>query len=339
MIAVIIAGGSGTRLWPISTPEYPKHLLKVGDDELTMLQNTYQRALQLTSKIYIVSEISQIEHIRKQLPNLDDRYLVVEPARRGTANCIALALSVIAKTEPPNEPIIFLSSDHYIRDMTGFAQTFALACIGSEKLGRITLVGVEPDFPATGFGYIKKSSPIVDMALTYNVAGFKEKPDHATARKYIRSGEYLWNSGYFVGSVATFEAAMKSYAPALYKTYESLSAHKNVDPEYLELTSSTIDYELLEHVTDLAVLPAAFDWLDLGSFADLAKAVGGDEIGNYVRGDHVQLLDVRNSFVQNDENKTIAVIGMNNCVVINTAAGILVTRKDMSQKVKDIKRE
>lgn len=337
MIVAIIAGGSGTRLWPLSTPGFPKHLLTIGDDQKSLLQNTYERAKNLGDEVYIVTEASHIEHVKDQLSDLADDHFIVEPARRGTANCILTALVHIGKTHDANDPVAFIHADHYIRDIKGFQHSFQVANKMAIEHGRIVLIGVEPDHPATGFGYIQKDGILDEEQFVYNVHSFKEKPDYNTAKTYLDSGEYLWNCGYFVGSISVFKDKMTTYAPSLLENYQKLCDVDEVSYQdaYLALESDAIDYALIEKVDDLLVVPANFDWLDLGSFGDISKVVNGTENGNYVKG-NVELEETNNSYVENQEDKPVAIIGLDNCVVVNTPHGILVTRKDLSQKVGDV---
>jgi mannose-1-phosphate guanylyltransferase len=337
MIVVIIAGGSGTRLWPLSTPDYPKHLLKINGDSRSLLQHTYDRAREITDKIYVVSDSSHIEHVKEQLSDLPEEAFIVEPARRGTANCIVAALVYISKRHDADEPIASIHADHYIRDTQGFKHSFKVATDASKANGRIVLVGVEPAYPATGFGYIEKNDLFDESNLVYGVKSFKEKPDFATAKQYVNSGNYLWNCGYFVGSVNTFKDKMKSFAPGLLANYEKLESAEDAafQDAYLGLESDAIDYALIEKVQDLLVVPASFDWMDLGSFTDLHKAVGSDEQGNHFKG-RVETESVNNSYIHNEEDKPVAVIGLDNVAVINTPQGLLIVRKDMSQKVGDV---
>lgn len=337
MIIVIIAGGSGTRLWPLSTPDYPKHLLKINGDDRSLLQHTYDRAKGLTDKVYIVSDNSHIQHVKDQLPELSENNFIVEPARRGTANCIVAALAQISKEHDPDEPIASIHADHYIRDVTGFNHSFKVATDVSSQHKKIVLVGVEPDHPATGFGYIEKDGLVDEKSFVYGVKSFKEKPDFDLAQQYANSGNYLWNCGYFVGSVNTFKQKMSEFAPDLLSNYEKLAAAgpKDYQEVYLSLESDAIDYALIEKVKDLLVVPASFDWMDLGSFGDLHKAIGSDREGNHVSGT-VEIEMVNNSYVENQEDKPVAVIGLDNVAVVNTPQGLLITRKDLAQKVGEV---
>jgi len=341
MITVIIAGGSGTRLWPLSTPQYPKHLLKL-TGERTLLQTAYDRALKIGDTIYVVTEASHSDHIRKQLPELSESAFLIEPGRRGTAHCIVFALDVIARKHDHDEPIAFIHSDHHVRDIGGFARSFAKAAKVSQKDNQITLIGIEPTFPSTGFGYIKRDGVINANEGVFNVESFKEKPDYETAKKYVQSGDYLWNCGYFVGSVNTFLGEMRLSAPDLLKSFNSLESITKVGSDkyretYLALDNQVIDIALIEKAKSLAVVAASFDWMDVGSFKDLHDVVPTDESGNYYSGENIHAIDVSNVYIRNEESdKPIAVIGLDNIVVVNTPDGILVSRKDVSHRTGEV---
>ena len=338
MITVIIAGGSGTRLWPLSTPDYPKHLLSLTGSK-ALIQYVYDRARTLSDNIYVITEVGHAHHVQNLLPDLDKQNFIIEPGRRGTSSCIVAALDCISKLHGNDEPIAFLPADHYVRDTEGFKYSFEIAAKASDKSGRIVLIGVEPDHPATGFGYIQKDGSYNGESFVFTVKGFTEKPDHKTAQGYVNSGQYLWNCGYFVGSVNTFLDAMKKYAPDLLDNYKKLQKAKGraaFEETYLEFENISIDYALIEKARDLLVVPATFDWMDLGSYGDLHKAVGSDEQGNHIKGNNVEIAGVENSIIRNDEDKPIAVIGLDNVAVVNTPHGLLVTRKDLAQQVGEI---
>lgn len=338
MITVIIAGGSGTRLWPLSTSDYPKHLLKLTGDR-SLLQSAYDRAKRVGETVYVVTEAGHAQHVRDQLPELPKENFLIEPGRRGTGNCIVFALDVISRTRDHDEPIAFVHSDHSIRDVEGYARSLQTAAQASSDTNKVTLIGIEPTFPATGFGYIERDGELENTGA-YNIQSFKEKPDFAIAEEYVRAGHYLWNCGYFVGSVNTFLSEIRAVAPDLTESFDRLAAVANTPSEeynetYLSFKDLVIDYSLAERSHNLAVVPANFDWMDIGSFKDLHEANAIDDKGNFLKGEHIYEDDIENVYVQNEEEKPVVVIGLDNIVVINTPNGILVARKDLSQKVKD----
>lgn len=340
MITVIIAGGSGTRLWPLSTATNPKQLLAL-TNERSMVQNTYDRAVKLSKDIYVVPDISHADALKAQLPELQQDHFVVEPGRRGTANCIIAALVHVAKRHDHDEPIAFIHADHHIRDVDGFVRSFNVAADVSRKRNEIALIGIEPTYPATGFGYIERDGELDNAKGVYQVESFKEKPDFETARQYMASGRYLWNCGYFVGSVNTFVKEMEEFAPELYENYQKLTAINDANSDeykdtYLSFENQVIDIALIEKSQSLIVVPASFDWMDVGNFKDLHEANESDENGNHFRGNNIHFDEVENAYIRNEEDKPIAVIGLDNVVVINTPDGILVSRKDISHKVGDI---
>lgn len=338
MITVIIAGGSGTRLWPLSTSDYPKHLLKLTGDR-TLLQSAYDRAKEVGDTVYIVTEAGHAQHVKDQLSDLPDENFLIEPGRRGTGNCIVFALDVISRRHDHTEPIAFVHSDHHIRDVEGYVNSLQTAALASVETNKVTLIGIEPTFPSTGFGYIERDGEVADTDA-FNIESFKEKPDFETAQSYLRAGNYLWNCGYFVGSVNTFMSEIRRVSPELVESYDKLSAIEGVlDQEYkdayLSFPDLVIDYALAEKSDNLAVVPATFDWMDIGSFKDLHEANDSNEQGNFFKGAYIYDDELQNAYIQNEEEKPVVVIGLDNIVVINTPNGILVARKDLSQRVKE----
>ena len=331
MTIVIIAGGQGTRLWPLSRAEQPKHLLSLVNED-SLLQNTISRVESLTDSIFIVPEASHVDDVKKQLPKYKNN-IIVEPTRKGTAHCILFALAELKNKISKDEVIVFLHADHHIGDIDSFKETVEATVKASKELNKITLIGVAPDYPATGFGYIKTGKEVAneDGLPIMSVEKFVEKPDEKTARSYFKSKKYLWNLGLFAGSINTFEAEIKKSNKSLWKRYNQLF-EKDALESYMNFPNEPIDTALIEKVKDLIVVPGHFDWADIGSFKDLYEILrNGDS--NVHKGD-VYDIDSKESLVIADK-KPIITIGLDNLIVVDTPEGILVCPKDKCQLVKD----
>lgn len=339
MIVVILAGGSGTRLWPLSTSKKPKHLLNLVDDE-SLLQNTFKRAKQIADDVYVITEKGHADKVSEQLPELPKESLIIEPDRRGTISCILAGLCVVSKKHGNEEQVAFIHADHVVHNVRGFKSSFGNAAKAAAKYDRITLVGVRPSYAATGFGYIQINGQVDANSIAHVVMDFKEKPNKKLAEKYVKSGEYLWNCGYFVGSVNTFKDALQKYSSEWGKCLDQLMATKNeteFKKVYLSFKNETIDYALMERDKELLVVPATFDWVDLGTFSDIYETVDKDDDANYIRGEGIITDSVKNSYIYNEESgKSIGIIGLKDVVIVNTKHGMIIARRDMSQNVKDI---
>jgi len=250
-----------------------------------------------------------------------------------------MAMDYVARRHDKDEPLAFIHADHHVRDVEGFKRSFDVAARVSEQTKQIALIGIEPTFPSTGFGYIKRDGVIDENSGVYEVESFKEKPDFDTAKSYISTGRYLWNCGYFVGSVGVFLDEMQRNAPQLAETFNKLASidinSDDYKQGYMELDNQVIDIALIEKADKLAVVAATFDWMDIGSFKDLHEANESDNKGNHFKGEQIYDDDLENVYVHNDQEKPVVVIGLDNVVVVNTKNGILVARKDLSQRVKD----
>ena len=315
----------------MSTPHYPKHLLNLVTDR-SLLQSTYDRAKLVAGIIYIISETSHVAHVYDQLPEIPAERVIVEPGRRGTASCVIAALARIKQTEKSDEPIVFMHADHHIRDNQGFGETLQLAARATVELKRMVLLGVEPTHPATSYGYIERGKHLKGV---YEVNSFKEKPNIGTAQKYMNRGRYLWNMGYFIAPLTVFEATIEASAPELWNNYQSLlkaSDETQFAKTYLGFTNEPIDTALIEKVDNLLVAPGSFDWMDLGSYPDVHQVSLQDEQGNTVQG-KIALEGVVNSYVRNDTEVPVVVIGLDNVAIVSTPDGILVTNKSYAQRV------
>lgn len=335
---MIIAGGSGTRLWPLSTKEYPKHLLRLTNDR-SLLQNTYDRVKGLSEDIFVITEKSHSKFVRQQLPDIPGNRILAEPGRRGTASCFILALSEIRRHRMQEQSIFFLWADHLVNNAEAFQQTARKADELAKNTKKLVFTGVKPTYPSTGFGYIQKEKSTKMPNGVYGLKQFVEKPSIATAKRYVKSGQFLWNTGYLTGTINSFEEAIRQHAPRLWNDYQILSrarlpmTRKKI---YKEFISEPIDTALSEHIPDGLVVEGRFDWADVGSFSDLHGVSEQDVWGNYTKGKDIELHKVTNSYVRNETKQPVAIIGVDNVAVISTKHGILVTSKDQAQQVGDI---
>jgi mannose-1-phosphate guanylyltransferase len=338
MIVVIIAGGAGTRLWPLSTAKHPKHLLCIKGDK-SFLQTSYERGKMLTDKICVVTVAEHLPQIKEQLPDLTDEAFIVEPARRNTAGCFLAALRYIRSRYDPDDPIAILWADHYVRDVEGFARSFKIAAEASKKYQRPVLIGIEPTHPTPVLGYIHKAKLLEGEQLVHEVESFKEKPAYELAKQFVNSGEYLWNPGYMVSPLAVLERTMQTYTPEFWQEYQTLLAAKSdraFEQAYLARENAQLELVFNELVKNFLVVPGVFDWMDLGSYGDLHVASDSDERGNSLHGTKVVIDETNNSYIRNEEAKPLVVIGMDNVAVVNTPEGILVVRKDLAPRVRDV---
>ena len=336
MIIVIVAGGSGTRLWPLSTAEKPKHLLRL-TGERSLLQNTYERALQLSKEVYVLTDESHDRLVKEQLPQLSPDKFIIEPGRRGTASCITLALAQIAQNHGHDSEVAFFHADHHINDTAGFTDAVKKAVVAAREHNSIALIGIKPTYASTGFGYIEVGEKIKDA---FWVDTFKEKPNQLLANKYFKNGNYLWNLGLFAAPIETFLSAYENHAPDLAQAFklitENLKDPAKLKQVYSKLKNQPIDTALIEKTPHVVVVPGKFDWLDIGSYKDLHSLLGAeDKNSNTILGDDsLTYTDGTKSSLIMAYNKPVAVIGLKDVVVIDTEEGVLVCHKDHAQSVK-----
>lgn len=304
------------------------------------MQNTYERVKDLSNQIFVVTEKSHAKHVYKQLEDLPGKNVLVEPARRGTASCFLLSLSEIRRRGLASQAIFFLWADHLVSNTKAFVKAADRAANLAETENKLVFMGVKPTYASTGFGYIQKGKKIkVALKNVYELKQFVEKPDIASANHYYKTGDYLWNTGYLTGTLETFERGLKEHAPRLWNDYQDLCGtllplkRRRI---YMDFISEPIDTALSEHVPDALVVPGAFDWADVGSFHDLHGVSKRDRGGNHVSGENIELENVTHSYVRNEADIPVAVIGVDNVAVIATENGILVTNKAQAQKVGDI---
>ena len=345
MYVVIMAGGSGTRFWPRSRANNPKQLLNLFGEQ-TMLQLTYERVKDLAAdeQIIIVTNKELKNSVLEQIPNLPEKNIIAEPFGRNTAPCIALAAAIIKKRSNENETMVVLPADHLIKEQTKFKQCIEMAgTFAPEKNGLIT-VGIKPNYPETGYGYIQKGHQISGQLnrSVYKVKTFAEKPDVEIANRFLQSGDFLWNSGMFIWTVKAINDALEEYQPELFEQISSIT--DNIDsPDmddcildvYTKIKPVSIDYGVMEAATSVHVIEADFGWNDVGSWEAVYNLSDKDSENNAIEAPEKILLESKNNYIYSNK-KMIATVGIEDLVIVDTEDALLICKKDISQKVKDL---
>lgn len=335
MHGIILAGGSGSRLWPLSRELYPKQLIKLNSGE-SLLQSTFKRLSNFIDpkNIISVTNIKHLPEVKLQLNQISpDNLVIAEPVAKNTAPAIAATLEFIRQTASADEIVVIVPADHLIQDTEAFARTV----IEGEKLanlGHIVTFGIKPSYPETGYGYIKIAT---ELANGFMVENFVEKPDLETAQEYLQDGNYYWNGGIFMGKVSVLLQEFKDLSADIHANLTMLDFTNNLklDPViYSDMPSISIDYAIMEKSDKIALVELESDWNDLGSWQSLYDIKAKDAQGNVTEG-NIILNDVKNSFIYSSK-KLVAVSGVEDIVVVETEDAVMVCDKNKSQDVKKI---
>lgn len=332
MYSIILCGGSGTRLWPLSRKNFPKQFLKLYSDK-SLLQETFLRMQKVMDgeNIYLVTNyegyFNVLNQIREIYPKFRKEQIITEPVSLNTAPAIALALKyLIEKAGAKNDsPIIILPSDHSIKKTEEFVSLAKLAL--KNVADNIGTIGIVPTAPETGYGYIKKGEKHNSY---FDVAQFKEKPDKETAKKYLKSGDYVWNSGMYIFSEKTFSEELKKYAPEIYAGYSK--KYDEFSEDFKKLSAISVDVAISEKSDRVIVFEGDFGWSDIGSFDALAEVMKDKSIDQK----HHVLIDSKNVFIHSATNKLVATVGVDDLIVIENNDCILVQKKERSEGVKKV---
>jgi mannose-1-phosphate guanylyltransferase len=357
-----MAGGSGTRFWPESRRTRPKQFLRLAGPR-TMLQMTYDRIVPWIApeRVWVVTNQVQAEETRRQLPAVPAGNVLVEPCGRNTAPCIGLAAIHVLQGDP-EATMLVMPADHVIRPPQQFRTCIEGAVrLLDEDRERLVLIGVPPTYPATGFGYIEREGETGDGSrvagvdapdsrpgkddsrpLFHRVASFREKPDRDTAEGYRQSGRFYWNCGIFVWRAARILAALQACEPEMHARLSRLAARIGgpgwdaaLSDEFPRMNSISIDYAVLERDENICVVPAPFEWDDVGSWHAIARLQAADADGNTIGGPHCGL-DTRNCIVRTTEDHLVATLGLEDCIVVHTPDATLVARADDENAVKKL---
>ena len=348
VLPVVLCGGAGTRLWPVSRTSHPKPFIRMADGQ-TLLEKAYRRAAAIVGAQHILT-VTNREHYQRA----EDEYLaahlaaqptfLLEPVPRNTAPALALAALWAQDCLGPDAVLVALPADHLIADIGPWLQGVQRA-VALARAGWLVTFGVQPEYPATGFGYIQTGQPITEGV--HAVERFVEKPPLEDAQRFVASGQYCWNMGVFAMTAQTLLHTMQQACHDVYETalacWEQTRAQRLVSDSVVELDPASfgaqpdisIDYAVMERAAQVAVVPGAWGWSDIGSWKALSELVPADADGNRVSGHDVELLDVRNTYIHS-EHHLVAAIGVRDLCIIDTPDALLVAQADRVQDVKHI---
>lgn len=339
--ALIMAGGKGERFWPQSRADMPKQFLSLTGDGKTMIQLTVERIRPLVAleDIYIATNESYRKLVMAQLPGLPEENILCEPIGRNTAPCIGLGAEHISR-KYGDALMLVLPSDHLIKYTSIFCQTLEDACVVAEQGENLVTLGITPNSPDTGYGYIK-FDPEVTLERAYAVERFVEKPDLETAKGYLASHEYLWNSGMFIWKTSTILANIRKYLPEMYAGLERIreaigtpEQEAVLEQEFRAFKSVSIDYGVMEKAKALYCLAGNFGWDDVGSWLAVGRIRKTNEFGNVVNG-NVVTIDTKRSIIQGGD-KLIAAVGLRDIIIVDTDDAILICDKDSAGDIKKV---
>ncbi len=341
--AVIMAGGRGERFWPKSRGHYPKQFLSLTQDGETMIQKTVKRLLPLVelADIFVVTNIHYAELVQQQLPGLPKENILLEPCARNTAPCIGLAAAVI-RHRYGEAMMLVLPSDHLIRYEEMYVDTLRQAVAVAEQEKNLVTIGITPTYPETGYGYIcfERDAKLA-MPGVYRVERFVEKPDLETAKEYLSSHRYLWNSGMFVWKASSILANLEQLMPDIYagllriETAVDTPDYETVlETEYQAFRSESIDFGVMEKASEIYTLPGSFGWDDVGSWLAVERINPTNEYGNYIEGDVITIGTERSTICGG--KRLIAAVGVEDLIVVDTDDAILICAKNSTQDVKKV---
>lgn len=346
---VIMAGGVGSRFWPMSTPDYPKQFIDVLGCGRTLIQLTADRFQGICppENIWVVTSEKYADTVKEQLPDIADDHILREPCRRNTAPCIAY-VSWKIKARNPKANMVVTPSDHIVMNIAEFQRVINSAMNFTADSDAILTLGMKPTRPETGYGYIEAdlSVPSTANKEVFRVYSFKEKPDLETARRYIQKNNFFWNAGIFVWNVNTVVNALRVYQPAISKVFERLLPYYYTDKEQEMIDRNfplceniSVDYAIMEKADEIFVLPASFGWSDLGTWGSLHENLPKDAHNNTQIAENIKLYETRNCVIHTTQEKRVVVQGLDGYIVAEKNNTLLICRLSEEQRIKEFSAE
>ena len=338
MLALIMAGGIGTRFWPLSRESKPKQYLNIVSEK-SMIRMTVERLLpKIEMKdIFIVTGKSQVKFVKEHLPELPTENIIIEPFGMNTAPCIALSAKYLQRKYDPEEKMIVLAADHLIKNEKEFLRTLEVAEKSADQNNLVTF-GIKPDYPATGYGYVEAGKQIADEM--FEVKRFKEKPDLETAKQFLKAGNFFWNSGMFAWKIETILNAYQDHLPEVIslldkiaEKWENSKIEADISNEFSKMPKLPVDIGIMEKAEERIVIPVDYGWSDVGSWKALYDVSEKDENRNVLKCKNM-ILNSKENYVYSD--KLVTLIGVENLVVVETENALLISSKDKSEDVKKI---
>lgn len=337
---VIMAGGVGSRFWPLSTPEYPKQFIDILGSGRTLIQLTVDRSKGICpmQNFWVVTNAKYVDIVKQQLPDIPTEHILAEPAARNTAPCIAWACWSIKK-EDPSANVVVTPADAVVMNPEEFRRVISNALTFTENRNVIVTIGIKPSRPETGYGYVEAKDAIEGEIC--GVEAFKEKPDHETAEKYLKAGNYLWNAGIFVWNIDTIKDCITKYNPKIATDMDKIAATGDVATIFPQCEKISIDFAVLEpaSVDNLVYThPADFGWSDLGNWASLHDKLAKDENNNGTVG-KVKLYECTNCVVHAEDVKKIVLQGLDSYIVSEKNGQILICKRSEEQRIREFSAE
>lgn len=338
----IMAGGIGSRFWPMSRTHHPKQFLDILNTGKSLIQWTYERFAGFIPKenIFIVTSEEYVGIVKDQLPGIPTENIVAEPSRKNTAPCIAY-ISFKIHQKDPKANLIVAPSDHLILDTKAFNKVCLEALSFVSKHNALITLGIQPTHPNTGYGYIQYEQHAVSDNV-FKVKTFTEKPNIELAKTFIASGDFLWNAGIFVWQIKNILTAFEKYLPEMYEVFAA-DADKFNSPEetnainkiYPQCTNISIDFGIMEKASNVYIIPSSFGWSDLGTWNSAYENLEKDYFGNAVAGDNVMVIDATKCMVHAPKNKLVLLQGLDDTIIVDTEDVLLICKKDKEQAIKD----